>query len=210
MTQSIELRSSVESVESIDTEDVLLPLLERLGIDIPTCLTNPSGANPEREGETVDGNEGGDGESNDDTDDELVYIVDRFGCVVIDDEDTNGKRGVTKVTEDNNDWRITSRTDNLPNSTAAGPSAGTVYLHKMPEAELKSLAMGMYRKYNTLIFDGALPDDMNISWNKKLTSTAGTLHCEKLHESNHARLSRFCSLSAQVSPTTNDPSIMQP
>ena len=40
-------------------------------------------------------------------------------------------------------------------------------------AERTALTQEVYKEYNEAAFDGLLPPDMMISWNKRLTSTAG-------------------------------------
>jgi predicted SprT family Zn-dependent metalloprotease len=37
-------------------------------------------------------------------------------------------------------------------------------------------ARDLYRRYNSLVFEDSLPQDMDISWNKRLTTTAGLTH----------------------------------
>lgn len=178
-----DLRSSVES---IDTEDVLLPLLARLGINVDLGVSNPEVDAASRASDRDDGDDGdvakggGDEGGESDESDELVYIVDRFGCVVIDDDEDDDDED-NEDNEDNNDnWRITSSTDWQGYAPASCSSESVVYLHKMPEEQRQALAMDMYRKYNSLIFDAALPQDMDVSWNKKLTSTAGLTHYKRL------------------------------
>ena len=187
----VDLRASVESVESVesvDTENVLLPLLERLGIDTSRISCGSA--------EVVDLAQESASDDGDGNDDEVVYIVDRLGCVVIDDGD-DGDDG-----DDEDAWRIPStsvsagRTERTPatasrtvaaiapstdsTSTSTSTSASTpTYLHKTPLPARLALATSLYQKFNLLIFDGALPADLDISWNKRLTSTAGMTHYKR-------------------------------
>ena len=43
------------------------------------------------------------------------------------------------------------------------------------------LAAKLYAQYNDLVFDSKLPKDMDISWNKRLATTAGVTHYKRTH-----------------------------
>jgi hypothetical protein len=199
----VDVRSSVES---IDTEDVLLPLLARLGITVDlgvSSTTRPDvyarASDQGDQGDQGDGDKRGryrwSHESDEsDASDEVVYIVDRFGCVVIDD-DGDDEEHDDKNEADTDDWRITSSTDRQGYVSGPRSSTRVVYLHKMPEAQRQELAVDLYRKYNRLIFDDALPQDMDVSWNKKLTSTAGLTHYKRLIDRRRQRQSIRAALS---------------
>jgi predicted SprT family Zn-dependent metalloprotease len=83
--------------------------------------------------------------------------------------------------------RTTERTPATASRTvAARPTESTstcastpTYLHKTPLPARLALATSLYQKFNLLIFDGALPADLDISWNKRLTSTAGMTHYKR-------------------------------
>ena len=186
-----DLRSSVES---IDTEDVLLPLLVRLGInfDLPvtTVATDATAAAAHASDRDDPGDDPGDEAGDGYDSEEVVYIVDRFGCVVIDDDDEDNDA----ETKNEDDWRIGSSTDREANAPAPSSSMNVVYLHKMPETQRQALAMACYRKYNALIFDGALPEDMDLSWNKKLTSTAGLTHYRRRIDPHTSRAIYTCRI----------------
>ena len=209
----VDVRSSVESIESIDTEDVLLPLLARLGITVDLGVSSTT--RPDVYARASDQGDQGDGDKNgvdvdeshesdaSDASDEVVYIVDRFGCVVIDD-DGDDEEHDDKNEADTDDWRITSSTDRQADVSGPRSSTRVVYLHKMPEAQRQELAVGLYRKYNRLIFDDALPLDMDVSWNKKLTSTAGLTHYKRLidRETSTAIYSCRIELATKVVDTS--------
>ena len=162
-----------------------MPLLARLGINVDLGVSTKTDS-AARVSDRDDGDKGvgsdesgashaSDESEESDGSDEVVYIVDRFGCVVIDDNDDSEGNEL-----DNDDWRITSSTDRHADIPAPRSSMSVVYIHNMPEAQRQALALDLYRKYNRLIFDAALPLDMDVSWNKKLTSTAGLTHYRRL------------------------------
>ena len=181
MPRAVDLRDSVDSVDSVDMDKELLPLLERLGIDTHRLgRTSPS---------VVDLSQSDNEETEERESDEVVYIIDRFGCVLIDDDTDEEDVDIAE------DWRI-------PTSTMTVSATRTTYIHKTPEPERLALARAMYRKYNALIFDNALPLSLDISWNKKLSSTAGLTHYTRRIEHAHPVYSCRIELATKVLDTT--------
>jgi len=57
------------------------------------------------------------------------------------------------------------------------------YLKNFPKAKVE-LASRLYTLYNTQCFDSALPEDMEITWNVRLTKTAGLCYSRR-HRNRH-------------------------
>lgn len=61
-------------------------------------------------------------------------------------------------------------------------------------------AFELYKVYNAKIFDNRLPHDLEISWNKRLASTAGLTHYGRKYQANstqmlyHARIELSCKV----------------
>jgi predicted SprT family Zn-dependent metalloprotease len=195
-----------DSVESVDTENTLLPLLERLGIDVPVELR--AGRVAPRSPASSSGDE----KEEEEKEEEIVYTIDRDGCVILSDDDcagtgvdreSGGERGGSFGENDRNDrndksagntgqydegrdWSIASSNTATPTRVLFPRSAlepSFLYadrlLHAVPQKQRQSIAEDMYRTYNARIFDDQLPTRMEISWNKKLTSTAGLTHYKR-------------------------------
>merc|ERR1712025_1372335 len=61
------------------------------------------------------------------------------------------------------------------------------YLKNFPKAKVE-LASRLYTLYNTQCFDSALPEDMEITWNVRLTKTAGLCSPEGTETGTISRL----------------------
>ena len=62
----------------------------------------------------------------------------------------------------------------------------------------EELANRLYQMYNDQIFEGALPDDMEISWNVRLTKTAGLCYSRRYKKYNIETRSSRIELSTKV------------
>ena len=62
----------------------------------------------------------------------------------------------------------------------------------------EELAKRLYQMYNDQIFEGALPDDMEISWNVRLTKTAGLCYSRRYKKYNIETRSSRIELSTKV------------
>lgn len=179
------MESLRDSTESIDTVDVLLPLLERLGIRVPsTVYTDLLSENKHEEEE-------------EDDDDEVVYHVgDEDFCVFI--EETRTDRCMpSAASEERLEGDIIERkpsclyppgeVSTLPESlndctntaTYAEPMYAKNLSHASYTKQRHDLAKEMYRRYNDIIFEGILPADLDISWNARLSTTAGLTHYKR-------------------------------
>jgi len=169
-----------DSTESIDTVDVLLPLLERLGIRVPTSVYTELLSEKEQEEEEV-----------------VYHVGDEDFCVFI--EETNNTRrndsysSTNKTLEGgrierhpaclNQHGEVSIRQESLKDCTNSATYVGPLYAKNLSHAaftkQRDDLAKKMYTRYNDVIFDGALPADLDISWNARLSTTAGLTHYKR-------------------------------
>ena len=63
------------------------------------------------------------------------------------------------------------------------------------------LSANLYKKYNAQVFDYALPKDLDISWNSRLTTTAGLTHYKRVWVGNVMVYSARIELSIKVVDT---------
>lgn len=162
------------SSESIDTQDVLIPLLERLGIDIPESLYQPGQGTTASPGvETVS--------LLDDADSDPVSCGVEYVEVFSERSvSVAGRREISATEEDV--CLMGSPTCSAKDNPI--PEQSLVHLIDNIKAlsfsefsrKRKSLARELYRHYNEVIFDLSLPTDLDISWNNRLVSTAGLTH----------------------------------
>lgn len=155
-----------DSTESIDTENVLLPLLERLGIHVPRCLY----------AETVVS-----GEMEEDDHDEVVYHVrDEEFCVLVEErlEDSSVDHHTRDSPLSTHDGGLLQDCTNSGQNPSS-PLYEVAMSHAAFTKRRRELAKKMYMRYNEVIFDGALPVDLDISWNGRLCTTAGLTHYKK-------------------------------
>ncbi|XP_028922803.1 acidic repeat-containing protein [Ornithorhynchus anatinus] len=71
----------------------------------------------------------------------------------------------------------------LPQISASSGARGRKF-----QEEKKSLVKRLYQLYNTTVFDSKLPEDMEITWNKKLRMTAGFCATGQKAGQRHARI----------------------
>jgi predicted SprT family Zn-dependent metalloprotease len=166
------------STESIDTQDVLIPLLERLGIDVPESLYQTGQGSTTSVGvETISLLD----------DDDLDSDPD--GCVSESSIEVLSERsmfvaGRQESFETNEDVCLVGSPTTCSAKDDLMPDQSLAHLIDDIKAmsfsgfsrQRESLARELYRHYNKVIFDFSLPTDLDISWNKRLISTAGLTH----------------------------------
>lgn len=79
---------------------------------------------------------------------------------------------------------------------------GSTMSHAAFEKKRTQLARDVYAKYNSLVFKNVLPSDLDISWNKRLATTAGVTHYRREVLADPLLLSRYTArieLSKKVS-----------
>lgn len=147
-----------ESTESIDTQDDLLPLLERLGISTSSSrrFDTEKTASSSAHHKDISENESlwstrHSWSSRENTDEEEEHEV-----VYLLDSDSDHDDGVFHKT------RIADEASSLS--------------HTMFMKTRESVAREMFQEYNELIFDSQLPPNVDISWNVRLATTAGLTH----------------------------------
>lgn len=176
--------SLYDSTESIDTDNVLLPLLERLGIRVPESLYEQDRAKcPDCE--TIKLLTDDDSE-----DEEVVYLVREH---VSDENNQYEELDIQRedvCLYDIDDDSSVSTTQDAMASLTLKDCTNTEY-HPSPMFMTKQLShasfirkrqnltKGLYDRYNEIIFDKALPEGLDISWNSRLSSTAGLTHYKK-------------------------------
>ena len=67
----------------------------------------------------------------------------------------------------------------LPPALAHINGGGATMSHAAFAKKRTQLARDIYTKYNSLVFNNVLPSDMDISWNKRLATTAGLTHYKR-------------------------------
>ena len=171
-----------ESTESIDTQDDLLPLLERLGISTATIhgsiLDTNTTVSALYSYTDAEGSHSTDNDAAEDDDDkeeqEVVYLLS--------DSDSD------------HDWALRARVVDDASSLS----------HTMFIKKRESLAREMFREYNELIFDSVLPADMDISWNVRLATTAGLTHySRRYNDSGVAVYTARIELASKVLDTAD-------
>lgn len=149
-----------DSTESIDTENVLLPLLERLGIQVPRYLYAENVLS---------------GEEEDDQDEVVYHVQDEEFCVLVEERLDHPTRDSHPSTHDGGLLQDCTNSGRNPSS----PLYDGAMSHAAFTKQRHELAKKMYTRYNDVIFDGALPVHLDISWNGRLFTTAGLTHYKK-------------------------------
>lgn len=153
-----------ESTESIDTQDDLLPLLERLGIStnnstsFDTEKEKASSSDQHINTTSREKNESLWSSTRENTDDEEEEEEEDFEVVYLLDSDSDNGR--------HDDGALRTRIADDASSLS----------HTMFMKKREFIAREMFQEYNELIFDSQLPSDVDISWNVRLATTAGLTH----------------------------------
>lgn len=204
-----------DSTESIDTENVLLPLLERLGINVPKSLYadniqpgTRSVDSPELLSDHEDCDYVSEKQSPPDKE-EIVYFLgdngdDCSSCgtssarswelqgeETCNDYDEGWESSSSDLDDENVDIEENCNYIEVPVSdifasltlqdcTNRARHHGGAFSKPMSHAAFVrrrvEMARKIYEVYNDIIFDTRLPKDMDISWNARLSSTAGLTH----------------------------------